>query len=55
MALVERLALHLADKAPPVVVLDYKHIVQSEHVPTPYKGSPGLGQHLAFGNSLSVE
>ena len=28
--LVERLALHLADKAPPVVMVDYKHIVRSE-------------------------
>ena len=35
MVLVERLA-HLADIAPPVVMLDYKHIVQSEHAPTPY-------------------
>ena len=35
MVLVERLALHLADKAPPVVMLDYKHIVESEHVANP--------------------
>lgn len=34
--LVERFALHLADKALPVVMLDYKHVVRSEHAPTPY-------------------
>jgi hypothetical protein len=56
MVLVGRLGLHLAYKAPPVVTLDYKHIVQSEHALTPYLEAVHLraGARLIYHNFSDV-